>query len=165
MQIWKKSGYVCYLRSSTSLELLSKGETPHEYVTIQGARGPPGPPGLPGPPGIPGTSVALGPNGAIAFGPPGPPGLDGMPGLQVRICAKDTCNNHTNRNIQANSCLCWLIFLNSKPTFFLFQGPPGPPGPPGQPGLVGVKVRSEPRQQISGVSDTEKHQQKCFSTD
>lgn len=87
------------------------GENPHECVTIQGARGPPGPPGLPGPPGIPGTSVALGPNGAIAFGPPGPPGLDGMPGLQVRICAKDTCNNHTNRNIQANSCLCWLIFL------------------------------------------------------
>lgn len=84
------------------------GENPHQYVTIQGARGPPGPPGLPGPPGIPGTSVAVGPNATIAFGPPGPPGLDGTPGLPVCICTKD--NNHTNWNIQANSCLCWVIF-------------------------------------------------------
>lgn len=69
---------------------------PYHYIIIQGARGPPGPPGLPGPPGIPGTSVALGPNGAIAFGPPGPPGLNGTPGLPVSICTKNTSNNHRN---------------------------------------------------------------------
>lgn len=86
------------------------GENPHQYVPIQGALGPPGPPGLPGPPGIPGTSVAMGPNGSIAIGPPGPPGLDGSPGLQVRTSAKDTCNNHTKWKIQANSCLCWVVF-------------------------------------------------------
>lgn len=87
MQIWTKSGYVCYLRNFGTCVW---GENPHQFVTIQGARGPPGPPGLPGPPGVPGTSVALGPNGAIAFGPPGPPGLDGTPGLPVRIWAKVT---------------------------------------------------------------------------
>lgn len=88
-------------------------ENPHEYVTIQGARGPPGPPGLPGPPGIPGTSVALGPKGAIAFGPPGLPGKDGTPGLQVCICAKHTCNNHTNGNTRANlGLLAYFPTLN-----------------------------------------------------
>lgn len=86
LQIWRKCGYVCYSRRSGTGVW---AENPRQCVTVQGVPGPPGPPGLPGPPGIPGTSVALGPNGAIAFGPPGPPGLDGSPGLQVGICALD----------------------------------------------------------------------------
>lgn len=53
-------------------------------ISGQGLRGPPGPPGPPGLPGTPGTSVAIGPDGPIAFGPPGPPGQDGAPGLPVR---------------------------------------------------------------------------------
>lgn len=44
------------------------------------------------------------------------------------------------------------LISNSEITFVLFQGPPGSPGSPGKPGLVGAKVRSEPRQQVSEVS-------------
>lgn len=43
------------------------------------------------------------------------------------------------------------LFSHSEMTFVLFQGPPGSPGSPGKPGLVGAKVRSEPRQQVSEV--------------
>lgn len=117
---------------------------------IQGGRGPPG---LPGPPGPPGTSVAVGPNGPVAFGPPGPPGQDGVPGLPVSSMMWFSLYDVELKQWQKINPQLFLIMdccygVNSNNTdclcisCVLFQGPPGPPGRPGQAGLGGgEKVR------------------------